>query len=175
MTYDPFFFYQPLPIKSIAICHHHALTCARMSAGFCLSGPAACVRKHMKCVSRRGGGGGGAVDGKWRVSMLTLSIPINHNSPFKSTGRKLHFPHPRSAPRSAASPVSILISRLNDCNSTTMIHGDGQQLLCPFQVKKGAKTRLSASPLLPENNKNIINNFYKNIELALNASIGFSR
>lgn len=135
---------------------HHVLICACMSAGFWLSGPAACVQEHMKCVSRRGRGGGGAVDGKWRVAMLTLSIPINHNSPFKSTRRKLHFPHPRSVPRSAALPVSILISRLNDCNSTTMIHGNGQQFLCPFQTskkkKKRAKTRLSASPLLPENN-----------------------
>lgn len=135
MTYDSFFFHQPLPVKSIAICHH-MLICACMSTGFCLSGPAACVHKHMKCVSRRGGGGDGTVDGKWRVSMLTLSIPINHNSPFKSTRRKLHFPHPRSAPRSAALPVSILISRLNDCNSTTMIHGNGQQFLCPFQTSK---------------------------------------
>lgn len=30
--------------------------------------------------------------------MLTPSIPINHNSLFKSTGRELHFPAPCSAP-----------------------------------------------------------------------------
>ena len=43
--------------------------------------------------------------------MLTLSIPINHNSPFKSTLWELHFPHPWSAAsiehRGAVLPVQL--------------------------------------------------------------------
>lgn len=50
------------------------------------------VSHNMKCGSWQG-----IVDGKWWVSMLTLSIPINQNSLFKSTGWELHFPHPCSA------------------------------------------------------------------------------
>lgn len=136
-----FFLLLPTAANKVDCCTSSRVNMCVHVAGFCLSGPAACVHKHMKCVSRRGGWGGGAVDGKWRVSKLTLLIPINHNSPFKSTRRKLHFPHPRSAPRSAALPVSILISRLNDCNCTTMIHGNGQQFLCPFQTSKKKRSK----------------------------------
>lgn len=54
-----------------------------------------------------------------RVSAPTLSIPINHECPFKSTGRKLHFPHPRSAARSAASLSSTRITRLTPVVSSS--------------------------------------------------------
>lgn len=99
---------------------------------FC--GPAAVYPKHTKCVSRPG-----TVDGKWRVSMLTLSIPINHNSPFKSTGRGASFSTPLLSTIywSAASPISRLITRLNDNKRVSVVKTQTlSEFLCSFHTIK---------------------------------------
>lgn len=71
--------------------------------------------------------------GGWGVSILAPSIPINHNSPLKSTGRELHFPAPCSAAFHEALPLHTYYCRAIRLNDS---RGAAESLSAPQSTKQ---------------------------------------